>query len=199
MTRAVVILAMAALLAVPPMGPAASAELTAASPLVKECQSCHGPRGDSRNADVPRLNGQQRDYLATRLKAFLDPARKLTHGGRMMMWNRPIADGDVAELADYFSRQLPTPRAGYGTLADAGDAIFHHGAGPAIPACAACHGQNGQGLGAAPRIAGQHGAYLTSSLKSFMVKSRIGAPMNRHTWDMTLSQVWALSAYLSGD
>ncbi len=179
-------------------GAAVAVELDASSPLVKGCESCHGPRGDSRNTDVPRLNGQQGDYILARLKAFLDPARKVPHGNQMT-WTSPISDEDAAALARYFSRQAPPRRAGSGALADAGAEIFRHGAKPAMPACAVCHGQDGQGIGTTPRIAGQHGDYLTRQLRSFMSNRRASDPMNRHTWDMTLRQASALSAYLAND
>jgi len=116
-----------------------------------------------------------------------------------MMWENAtkVSDKDAAALADYFSRQAPSPRAGAGAMADAGREIFRNGAGPDIPACATCHGLDGQGLGGTPRIAGQHQDYLARQLQAFMLTTRVGTPMNHHTWDMTSEQMQQVSEYLA--
>lgn len=179
-------------------GAMAADELTASTPLVKGCEGCHGARGESRNADIPRLNGQKSEYIIIRFKEFRDPRRNTPHAN-LMMGNRPVSDSDVAALAQYFSRQTPSPRIGLGTQSNAGAEIFQHGAEPAIPPCATCHGPDGDGLGGTPRIAGQHGAYLMAQLSAFNSTGRTGTVMNRHTWDMTQQQMAELSAYLSNN
>lgn len=164
------------------------------------CEACHGPGGDSRKADVPRLNGQTGEYTLARLRAFLDPTRNTPHADQMMWENATkISDSDAAALAAYFARQAPREPNGSGPLAAAGGRIFAQGAGPEIPACATCHGQNGQGMGVAPRLAGQHGQYLLGQLQAFMLTARVGASMNHHTWSMTMEQMQQLAAYLSND
>ena len=162
------------------------------------CEACHGVAGNSQKVDIPRLNGQQGDYLLTRLKEFLDPTRGTPHANSMMWENATkISDTEAAALADYFSRQAPTPRSGIGAQVEAGRKIFLEGAGPDIPACATCHGQDGGGAGNTPRIAGQHQDYLEAQLQAFMLTARVGTPMNHHTWDMTTEQAQQLAAYLS--
>ena len=111
----------------------------------------------------------------------------------------PVSDKVVENLAQYFSRQTPTPRTGLGTQSDAGGAIFLHGARPAIPACATCHGPYGDGLGGTPRIAGQHGHYLQQQLEAFKLGARGGNAMNRHAWDMTLERMQELAEYLANN
>lgn len=169
------------------------------------CEACHGVNGDSQKPDVPRLNGQQSVYLLARLREFQDPARGAPYSNQMMGANaNSIDDVDAAALADYFSRQTPTPPSGSGPLAEAGRKIFMEGAGPLIPAplippCFTCHGKNGQGQGEVPRIAGQHGDYLNGQLQAFMLGKRVGTPMNHHAWAMTTEQIQALAAYLSSN
>lgn len=179
-------------------GAMAADELTASSPLVKSCEGCHGARGESRNGDIPRLNGQKSDYILARFRDFRDPKRNTPHAN-LMMGNRPISDSDAAALAQYFSRQTPSPRIGFGIQSQAGAEIFRHGAEPAIPPCATCHGPDGDGLGGTPRITGQHGAYLMQQLSAFNSAGRRGTVMNRHTWDMTQQQMDQISAYLSNN
>jgi len=164
------------------------------------CEACHGPGGDSGKAEVPRLNGQTGEYIQARLRAFLDPTRNTPHADQMMWENATkISDSDAAALAAYFARQSPSQPNGSGPLAAAGGKIFTQGAGPDIPACATCHGQNGQGMGATPRLAGQHGEYLLGQLQAFMLTARVGTSMNHHTWSMTTQQMQQLAAYLSNN
>jgi cytochrome c553 len=166
--------------------------------LIQSCEACHGKGGDSRQPDVPRLNGQQKSYLALRLKEFLDPTRGTPHSNRMMWQNASrISDAQADALADYFSRQAPTPAIGFGPQADKGAEIFQHGDKPDIAACATCHGPKGEGLGDTPRLAGQKEDYLVEQLQAFSLTARVADPMNHHAWDMNTDQIRAVSAYLS--
>lgn len=168
---------------------------------VADCEVCHSFDGNSQRTDVPRLNGQQDTYLVNRLTEFLDVTRGSSHATQMMWENATkLNNDDVMTLADYFSRQLPTPPNGKGTLADAGRRIFYAGAGRDIPACAGCHGQNGEGEGSVPRIAGQHGDYLFAQLQAFSMGIRVSrGPMNRHTWGMSSEQMQQVAAFLSNN
>ena len=167
------------------------------------CETCHGVNGDSQKPDVPRLNGQQSAYLLARLRKFQDPTSGTPHADQMMWPNATsVDDADAAALADFFSRQTPTERSGSGPLAEAGCKIFTEGGGPRIPGplippCTTCHGLNGQGQGAAPRIAGQHRTYLVAQLQAFKIGARAGTPMNNHAWAMTTEQIQDQAAYLS--
>jgi len=169
--------------------------------LVQSCEACHGKGGGgSPEQDVPRLNGQQKGYLLMRLREFLDPTRGTPHANRMMWPNAArISDDQAAALADYFSRQPATPAGGFGPLAQKGAEIFQHGDKPDIPACSACHGQNGEGAGDAPRLAGQKEGYLTGQLQALSMTARVADPMNHHAWDMSMDQIKAVSAYLAHD
>jgi cytochrome c553 len=169
------------------------------------CEACHGINGDSPKIEVPRLNGQQSAYMRARLQEFQDPTRSTPHSNKMMGANAAgMDDADAAALADYFGQQTPTQPSSRGPLAEAGRKIFEEGAGPLIPGplippCVTCHGQNGQGLGEVPRIAGQHKDYLNSQLQAFMLGIRVGTPMNSHAWAMTREQVRAVAAFLSNN
>lgn len=172
--------------------------LVGSASLVKSCEACHGALGDSRKAYVPRLNGQKKGYILARFRNFLGPSRDKAHASLMTRY-APVSDNDVEMLAQYFSRQTPTPRTGLGTQADAGGEIFLHGSKPDLPACATCHGPYGDGLGGTPRIAGQQGSYLAQQLEAFKSGARGATAMDRHTWDMSLEQMQALSEYLANN
>jgi cytochrome c553 len=180
--------------------PAAAADIGAPK-AAASCEVCHGAGGDSKKADVPRLNGQNSDYILIRLREFLDPTRGTPHSNRMMWENATrISDDEAVALARYFSSQAATrPSASGLAQSQAGAQIYRAGAGPDIPACATCHGSDGRGLGSTPRIAGQHENYLMGQLEAFMLTARAGSPMNHHTWDMTSEQMRQVSAYLANN
>ncbi|MEO8858689.1 MAG: c-type cytochrome [Burkholderiaceae bacterium] len=58
-----------------------------------------------------------------------------------------------------------------------GRKIAMEGAGSAVPACATCHGANGEGSGAFPHLAGTGQAYLQAQLGAFANGSRKNAVM----------------------
>ena len=167
--------------------------------LVAKCESCHGPKGDSRSSATPRLNGQAGNYLRGRLKQFADPTRNTPHA-TYQMWEtaKGLSDPETGDIASYFANQAPTPASPVAPLAAAGERIYREGAGDGIPACQQCHGSAGEGSSTAPRLAGQHAAYLEQQMSAFMLGLRVSQPMNKHLFRMSPDQFKALSAYLSG-
>jgi cytochrome c553 len=164
------------------------------------CEACHGKGGNSQFDAIPRLNGQQNDYLLVRLKDFLDPSHETPHASQIMTPNAAkLSASDAAAIAQYFSTQTPTTGNSFGAYAEMGKDIYLNGAGVDIPACATCHGEDGQGLGTVPRINGQHATYLMAQLNAFSLGDRSSVAMNRHAWDMTLTQMHELTAYLAKD
>jgi cytochrome c553 len=168
--------------------------------ILAGCETCHGAKGDSKPADVPRLNGQQSAYIALRLKQFLDPTRGSPHA-TYEMWERSSQLGDriTDGLSRYFAGQTPTAAGGRGPLAQQGEAIYRNGAGSDVPSCQSCHGAAGEGKGTVPRLTGQHGEYLTDQMNALMLTMRVSAPMNHHAWHLRADQIAALSAYLAKD
>lgn len=165
------------------------------------CQSCHGAGGNSVSSTFPRLNGQQANYIVTQLKNFRDHQRSDPHA-RAYMWGMAsqLNDSTIADLAKYFSEQKPTPPQQGGALAAEGKTIFENGAAAEnVPACAACHGDHGEGNDTIPRIAGQHAEYLKSQLEAFRSTLRESDVMHANTKDMTDRQIEALTSYLAND
>lgn len=52
---------------------------------------------------------------------------------------------------------------------------------PLWAGCAACHGQEGQGIGAFPKLAGQSSEYITQRLNAYKNREQIG-PMSSTMW-----------------
>ena len=172
------------------------------SKAVAQCESCHGPKGDSTRPDVPRLNGQKATYIESRLRGFRDVTRQDPHAINAM-WRLSTQTGDemATALAQYFAAQAPTePLWRGGAMAAKGKALFEHGA-PAqnIPACASCHVTHGEGGVTAPRLAGQHAAYLTDAMDVFRFALRESDSMHPALNNIDDDQIKALVAYLTTD
>jgi len=165
------------------------------------CSLCHGVDGNSVSPAFPRLAGQQATYLKNQLTSFrshhrADPA------GSEYMWglSHHLTDRQIDALADYYSKQVPRDyrrSADPQMLAD-GKAIFEQGV-PAqdVIACSACHGPNGQGIEAFPRLAHQHADYLVKQLNIFQyTQGRPGTPMTAVSHPLTGSNKEAVATFL---
>lgn len=111
------------------------------------CAACHGPTGNSPDAQLPNLAGQNPAYLYRQLWAFKTRQRP----SDVM---RPVAaslpDAQILAVAGFFSRQAVKPDIVHASRTIAlGSEIFFRGRGwPTIrtPACAKCHaGPGGYG------------------------------------------------------
>lgn len=169
-------------------------------PELSKCQGCHGKDGNSPSADVPRLNGQQSQYLATRIRSFADPTRQNFHAIHYM-WDMSssLSNASVMTLAQFFSAQPPTDPAVTGKSAEQGRKLYESGDGSQLPSCQGCHGAQGEGKGVVPRLAGQHAQYLRLQMESFSLRTRVNETMNPHTRMLNRDQIMALVAYLARD
>src|SRR4051812_25806763 len=150
--------------------------------ILQNCQSCHGVVGDNDVTSTPRLNGQQAEYIVARLKKFSDVTRSNPHA-RVGMFKELSMQGDAAkaQIAQYFANQPPTS-AKPGARAAEGKLIYEAGiAADNVIACKQCHGAQGEGHGATPRIAGQHADYLRAQLRLFSMKFHEHVLMNPNT------------------
>jgi cytochrome c553 len=165
------------------------------------CSSCHGMGGKSTlSSTFPRLAGQQDEYLVNQLKAFRDKSRADPHA-HTYMWGMAarLTDPTIDGLAAYYSAQPPI----HGAPSDpaemaAGKKIFDEGV-PAgnVPACTACHGEQAQGAGAIPRLAGQHRSYLERQLDAFSSNARANEIMHENSKNLTAQQISQVTAFLS--
>lgn len=144
------------------------------------CSACHGVHGDSQSPMFPRLNAQTHEYLVAQLKGFRQHVRGETDA-RSYMWAiaSQLDDVTVESLAEYFSHQVPMHgKPGNEALMMQGREIFERGVPErGTPACASCHGAQGEGAGQLPRLAGQHKAYLLRQIEVFRNGERANAPV----------------------
>ena len=118
------------------------------------------------------------------------------------MWGMAsqLNDVTIGSIAKYLASQTPTPPQTGGALAAEGRKIYENGDDAHnVPACAACHGAHGEGNGAIPRLAGQHGNYLRVQLEDFRSLLRNNEIMHANTADMTDSDIEAVVSYLAND
>ncbi|KVD73369.1 cytochrome C [Burkholderia sp. ABCPW 14] len=133
------------------------------------CSNCHGATGVSVSPAFPKLAGQQREYLVDQLKDFKTHARSDPNAKRFMWGFTHLSDGQIDELAAYFSNQQPVlGKADDLALVNEGRTIFASGLpNKGVSACIACHGQHGEGKNQFPRLAGQHADYVMKQLRIF--------------------------------
>lgn len=175
---------------------------SAPAEVVNKCESCHGLDGNSTTPNIPRLNGQRADYMTARLKDFLDPGRQDPHV-TAVMWSvvQNVDDMTLKTIADYYSHQKPMEPPHEATpLSAKGRALYLKGnAAERVPPCQSCHGVYGEGAGATPRIAGQHGEYLRNQLEWFRIALRTSDVMHANASNLTDDEINSLEVYLAPD
>ncbi|TLY48398.1 MAG: cytochrome c4 [Gammaproteobacteria bacterium] len=135
------------------------------------CSNCHGATGNAKSPNFPNLAGQQEAYVVAQLSAFRSQNRR-DPAGFEYMWglSHKLTDKQIKELASHFANEKPERQPVEGRIERiaAGKVIFTGGIpDKGIPPCASCHGSEGQGNAAFPRIAGQHADYLVKQLAAF--------------------------------
>ncbi|OHX22129.1 hypothetical protein BI344_05035 [Chromobacterium sphagni] len=183
------------------LGWMAMASALAAPQAVQLCASCHGADGNSASPRFPRLAGQQAAFMEQQLELFRE--RKRDDKGAHQAALGKLDAAAVKGLAAYFAAQQPAanPAAGADAkLLAAGRKLFMEGnLAVGTPPCFSCHGDRGEGNATAPRLAGQHSAYLLSQLQVFDVSQRpAAAEMQEIVKTMSADDIKALVAYIPG-
>jgi cytochrome c553 len=135
---------------------------------IEYCSICHGTSGQGyRGASpIPRLAGQQVEYIENQLMAFTEHRRD-----NIFMYNTAhvLSPEMRAALAKHFNELNPKPTASAPTdIVPAGKKIFEEGIPEAnVPPCASCHGADAHGNGPFPRLAGQSSAYIQKALETW--------------------------------
>lgn len=185
-------------------GSALSGERGGVEAKIEYCQICHGQSGQGFYGyyPIPRLAGQQQAYIENQLR---DYASGLRHNSIMGGVARGVAPGTMGTIAAHFHGMNPPPLGASGGNAALGREIFSNGLPEAnIPACSACHGPDGHGTGAIPRLAGQLPSYLVKTLSNWSAErgresaGGLSAIMVPTTHNMNAAQIAAVAAYVGG-
>jgi cytochrome c553 len=167
------------------------------------CKSCHGPLGQGFHGfyPIPRLAGQQPDYIKNQLRAF-DERRRTNN--IMLNVSHVLSPAMVTALAAHFQSLDPKPIGGAPKeLVAEGKKIYQDGEGD-VPACASCHGPEAKGDGEFPRLAGQLNDYIFNKLTHWSQergqdpsKPDTSAIMQPIAHSLTEQQIKAVAAYLN--
>jgi cytochrome c553 len=130
------------------------------------CAGCHNEDGNSVVPDFPKIAGLDAAYITKQIADFKKFKRVSEIMGPMAT---QIADSEVEAIAAYYSKQKRTPgEVTDKNLAAQGQLIYTDGiVNSAVPACAGCHGEKGEGTDKFPRLASQHAGYLNTQLLNF--------------------------------
>jgi cytochrome c553 len=145
--------------------------------LAATCTGCHAIPG-YRNAypsfHVPKLGGQNADYLEIALQGY----RRGSRGhDTMHAQAASLSDQDIADLAEYLASLESPDEQG---ISRASEEMIVAGKEKSA-VCTACHGE--AGIAPAPQwpnLAGQHASYLERSLEQYKTGERsdlVMAPM----------------------
>lgn len=172
---------------------------------IKYCEVCHGPSGQGFQGyyPIPRLAGQQPEYIKNQLEAF-DERRRVNP----IMFNvaHVLSPAMQTALATNFNKFNAKPvGGGQKDLVATGKKIFEEGiANSDVPPCASCHGTEAKGDGQFPRLAGQLPDYVFKKLTNWSkergqnpAKPDTSAIMQPIAHSLTESQIKAVAAYLS--
>ncbi len=169
------------------------------------CKTCHGLQGQGFRGSypMPRLAGQQPEYLVNQLQAFIERRRN-----NPVMFNvaHVLSPEMEKALAQQFNRLDPKPLDGVSreNLTE-GKKIYLEGIAKSdVPPCASCHGDNAKGRDAFPRLAGQLHDYVYKKLTNWD-KERgqdknnpdNSAIMQPIAHNLTEAQIRAVAGYLS--
>src|SRR6516162_4097865 len=169
------------------------------------CKTCHGLDGQGFRGSfpMPRLAGQQPEYLANQLQAFIDRRRT-----NPVMFNvaHVLDPAMVKALAVYFQHLNPKPLGGTSNaLVGEGKKIYEEGVPSAnVPPCASCHQPDAKGADAFPRLAGQLPDYIYRKLTNWekergqdKANPDNSAIMQPIAHDLSEAQIKAVAAYVS--
>jgi cytochrome c553 len=168
------------------------------------CKTCHGLQGQGYLGyfPMPRLAGQQPEYIEAQLRAFIERRRS-----NPVMRNvaHVLSPAMISSLAHHFHHLNPPPFGGAPRGAVAmGKRIYDEGLPDSnVPACSACHGAEGRGQNEIPRLAGQLYPYMVGQLTGWSKERGQGtavdtsAIMAPTAHNLTRSQVEAVAAYVS--
>jgi len=169
------------------------------------CKTCHGLQGQGFRGSypMPRLAGQQPEYLVNQLQAFIERRRS-----NPVMFNvaHVLSPEMEKALAQQFSGLNPKPLDGTSkeNLAE-GKKIYLEGVAKSdVPPCGSCHGDDAKGRDAFPRLAGQLHDYVYRKLTNWdkergqdKNKPDNSAIMQPIAHNLTDPQIRAVAGYLS--
>jgi cytochrome c553 len=72
--------------------------------LARKCDRCHNPKTTTSELAIPKLDGQDKDYLVMALRAYRDDRREVSMMHRMSL---PYSDSIIDSIAAYYAKKPP--------------------------------------------------------------------------------------------
>lgn len=154
------------------------------------CAHCHGEGGNSVNAGIPNLAGQNPAFLIEQLRKFED-GRRVNEFMQGMI--KAMNSDEKIGIVLFYSSQKVTPQPAIDTALIATGKTYYD------KICWRCHSEDGRSEGQFARIAGQQPDYLSMMLKRYRAGSIVvGDPlMAASTRLMTDADIDAVVAYVA--
>jgi cytochrome c553 len=174
----------------------------AAQVEASKCTVCHGMHGEGGPGGVPRLAGQNADYMNHALSMFKTQTRA---SAIMQPIARNLSDLQIRQLADHFANQsaprVDTAASASPQLVLAGKQLADKGAAN-VGACFSCHAAQGKGNGARfPGIAAEPAQFVINRLHEFQARAQGKTPepgtMTAVAAALDEKQIEEAAAYLS--
>ncbi len=121
------------------------------------CVNCHGEAGVSKIPEVPNLGGQNPAYLLEQIRKFGSGERK---NDFMQGLIKVLKDEERVQIAVMYGNEKVPPSAADAALVPRGKDLYTR-------LCVRCHGETAHGDATIPRLAGQHVAYLQTSVTRY--------------------------------
>lgn len=151
--------------------------------IVSACTVCHGTDGSSNQPLTPSLAGQNPEYIAAALRAYVSNERD---NADMQQAAAKLSDKDISVVAAFFAEQTPQPAQLRKPLPP-----------PALAQkCDRCHGENGYSHDAdKPRLAGQRQSYLEKALQEYKQGTRKNSAMHAMSDVLSTTEIKGIAAY----
>lgn len=153
--------------------------------LAQGCNGCHGANGNSDNPDIPRLSGQNPEYLSSSIRAYKTGERQHEV---MKSFVASSTDTGIESIALYYATQQPVSQHKTATAGGQAD--------PLVATCSPCHGQNGISTQpGTPNLAGQNLAYLSLALNQYKSGKRKNEGMINAVKDINTTDLQKIATY----
>jgi cytochrome c553 len=164
------------------------------SDLVSNCSNCHSAQ-PGKSPTAPTLAGQRPEYIENELQSYRQHGRD--DKDAQVMWGvaQNLSDDEMKSLAKYYGSQPPAKGRASSSpaLVEKGKLIY----GGEGRGCRDCHGSDGEGLDAIPRLAGLDRDYLAREIREFRDGVRKFETMQGNTDKMTEDDVAAVAEFLA--
>ena len=104
--------------------PFADGTVEAGATKAVTCSACHGPNGNSTNAQWPKIAGQNAIYIAEQLQLFKAGVRV---NPDMLKIANTLSDKDVDSVAVFFQAQTPVGGEADASMWQAGENLYRFG------------------------------------------------------------------------